>query len=639
MTEIRPLLALLAVLFVLAGCGETSDSTAAGDEEGLEHPEGMERAVEPDPAPVAAAEVPERFPNRKAFFGDLHVHTSWSTDSYNLGNRVGPEDAYRFARGEPVALMNGVTTQLPAPLDFVALTDHAEGFAVLGMCLNPDHPEYDSSVCEVRRNPPPANESYFRMVLAQSGKRPRTRDAELCTDVAACEAAERVSWQNVQAVANEYNDPGRFTALIGYEYSAMLPSAGMLHRNVIFRGEDVTPYAVSALHTATHRDFFDQLDAGCQGDCRVLTIPHNTNYSWGVMFARDDEDGTAYSDEDLARRARIERLAEVTQAKGSSECQLGIGGTDEACGFEPIFEPCGPGETTRCVTEASFVRNALLDGIAMAEAGRPNPFKLGMIGSTDTHLSNPGDTDAANYSRVARSRGNAEATRQIFQNVHPIAGPIRRFSEGGLAAVWAESNTREGIFDALERREAFATSGSRLKIRFFAGNLPDDLADRDDPVAAAYASGVPMGADLPTGAPPRFWVWAARDPLGPTLDRIQVIKGWIEKGTQMHQVRDLVCSEGRVPGEDGRCPRPAADVDTATCERRDGSGAVELSRVFEDPGFDPSQRAFYYVRVLENPTCRWTTWFANAAGIEPPADVPATVQNRGWSSPIWTVRN
>jgi len=617
------LILLIVGIWLVAGC--SAENT----------PEGEAQDSTPEPAVSGPSQpLPDRTPHKMAYFGDLHVHTSWSSDAWAMGNRVGPADAYRFARGEAVMLPTGFETQLPEPLDFVALTDHAEGFDARGICMNEAHPEYASAACESVRNPPQLSDAYFERVLAQGGVRPRDRHQVLCADVARCEAAERDTWREVQAVANAFNDPGRFTTLIGYEFSSMLPQGGMLHRNVIFRGETVTPYAVAATHVVDHADFFQQLEAGCQGDCEVLTIPHNTNYSWGVMFSRTDEDGSEFSEEELTRRAKIERLAEVTQMKGNSECLFGVGTTDEDCNFEPMFEACQPGQEHRCVKEASFVRNALLDGIDMASSGSTNPFKLGMIGSTDTHSTNPGDTDAENLARFRQAKGNAEALEQIFQQNHPVAGPVRRFSEGGLAAVWAESNTRADIFDALQRREAFATSGTRMRLRFFAGDLPADLAESGD-LSAAYATGVPMGGDLESSGEPRFWAWATQDPRGATLDRIQVVKGWVADGEQQHQVWDVACAGGRAPGEDGRCPDTSADVDPATCERLDDSGAAELSAVFTDPDYDASQHAFYYLRVLENPSCRWTTWFANSAGIEPPEDLPTTVQNRGWSSPIW----
>lgn len=578
-------------------------------------------------------------PNREAFFGDLHVHTSWSTDAYAGGNRVGPREAYRFARGEAVELPSGIVTQLQTPLDFVALTDHAEGFDTVGACVSdPDHGLYDSAVCRAMRGARPGGAgqgNFLRAAFERGVARPAPRNPALCGDGEACLAAARSTWQRVQEVANEFDQPGRFTALIGYEFSALLREFGMLHRNVIFRGEDVIPHAISSLDVKSQADFFAQLDDACEAPCQVLTIPHNTNYSWGLTFSRTDEDGSSYTAADLERRARIERLVEITQLKGTSECQVGVGASDEDCDFGILFPPCDEDQFGRCARPASFVRNALLDGIELGSGGQGNPFKLGLIGSTDTHQSDPGYFNPEAPSRSARALGNAAATSAVLEQVHVVVGPIRKTNSGGLAGVWAESNTRAHLFDAMRRRETFATSGSRLRVRFFAGDLPADIGSGHDDVARAYASGVPMGSDLVDVANPRFWVWAVQDPAGPTLDRIQVIKGWIEDGEQRHRVRDVVCSGGREPDESGRCAPTAAMVDLSNCERSDETGAAELRTTFSDPSFDADQAAFYYVRVLENPQCRWTTHLANAAGLTPLSDVPATAQQRGWSSPIW----
>ncbi len=594
-------------------------------------------ATAENPAASAGTDAPpapiEIHPQRQALFGDLHVHTSWSTDAFAGGNRVGPRNAYRFARGEAIKLPNGIVTQLTTPLDFAAMTDHAEGFDMVAACTYPDHPQFETEACQSMRNPGPTSGNFFENVFRRGAARPAPRNPELCADVEQCLANARATWQRTQAVAEEFNEPGRFTALIGYEFSALLREFGMLHRNVIFRGTDVIPHALGSADVKNQADFFAQLDAACQTPCAVLTIPHNTNFSWGLMFSRTDEDGSAYSAEDLERRARLDRLAEVTQQKGNSECQTGVGTTDEDCNFGNLFEICAPDQFGRCARESSFVRNALLDGIQLASEGKTNPFKLGLIGSTDTHASDPGNTETRN--RYAQAAGNRMAVQRIFDVVHPVVGPIRRTSEGGLAAVWADSNTRAAIFDALRRREAFATSGSRLRIRFFGGDLPPAIDESSDAIDIAYERGVPMGGDLSSSAQPRFWVWAAKDPSGTSLDRVQIIKGWIEAGEQKHRVWDVACSNDRVPDADGHCPPTSATVDTATCELLDSSGAAELQTTFIDPTFRVAERAFYYVRVLENPSCRWTTWLANSAGISPPEDVPVTVQNRGWSSPIW----
>ena len=262
-------------------------------------------------------------------------------------------------------------------------------------------------------------------------------------------------------------------------------------------------------------------------------------------------------------------------------------------------------------------------------------FKLGMIGATDTHNSDPGNTNASQPSRYASIMGNAEAITRSFGSEHVIVGPLRKTNIGGLAGVWAEENTRSAIFDALQRREAFATSGSRLRIRFFAGDLPQDIDVRPDQIEVAYRDGVPMGGDL-DAAQPTFWTWVMQDPNSVSLDRIQVIKGWIDgTGTERQRVWDVAGADGRKPDSEGRCPSTSATVDTSDCSRADELGAEQLQAVFTDPDYSPAQHAFYYVRAFENPTCRWSTWLANSAGLEPPGDVPVTVQQRGWSSPIW----
>ena len=608
---------------------------------------------EPADAPPAAesgaaeGEAPrqiERYPLRRALFGDMHVHTAISTDAWAGGNRLGLRDAYRFARGEEVELPSGADARLARPLDFVALTDHAEGFDAVGACVFEGDAAYGSEFCErFREAEPDTSGENLRIAFERGVARPAQRGREICPDDEAhCLALAGSTWRRVQEAANEFNDPGAFTTLIAYEFSALLPSFGMLHRNVFFRGSDVIPHAISAMDVRNQADFFERLDAACQPPCAVITIPHNTNYSWGTMFSREDEDGTPYTAADLERRKRIDRLVEVTQIKGSSECQVGVGTTDEECDFGNLFPPCGPGESGRCAEPGSFLRNALLDGIQLASEGRPNPFRYGMIGSTDTHNSDPGNTRADSATRFGMLSGFGLVARRILQTEHVVVGPFRRTDLGGLAGVWAEANTREAIFDALERREAFGTSGSRMRIRFFAGDLPAEMGTGEEQLAAAYAGGVPMGGELRgelvAAAAPSFWAWAVHDPEGPALDRIQVIKGWVEDpaaGEPMHRVWDVACSDGREAGADGRCPPTDATVDIETCEAAGDFGAAELSARFTDPDYRPDVHAFYYVRVLENPTCRWTTRLANGGGVDLPEDIPVTQQERGWSSPVW----
>ena len=588
----------------------------------------------PSPAPLGEIEY---HPHRTALFGDLHVHTSWSADAYAGGNRLGPNTAYRFAKGEKVEMQTGTEAQLQTPLDFVALTDHAEGFEVQLPCtMLASAPEFATQRCQDLRSGQFDMAQMLDQAFATAGVRPAPRTYGLCGDDARCQANERDTWQRVQAVANAHNEPGRFTALIGYEFSSLLTEMGMLHRNVIFRGSEVTPRAISSLDVRNQKEFFDQLDEACVAPCEVLTIPHNTNYSWGLTFSRTDEDGSAYTSEDLERRARIERLFEVTQMKGNSECQISVGASDEDCNFGNTFPPCEEAGDRRCASESSFLRNILLDGLALETEVGLNPYQLGVIGSTDTHTSDPGNTRSGIPVRYQPAEGLGFAVNRLFEVDHPVAGPIRRFSPGGLAGVWAKANTRSEIFDALQRRETFATSGSRLRIRFFAGDLPEDIGQQENSIALAYERGVPMGSDLITGNAPKFWVWAAQDPREAPLDRIQIVKGWISDGQTQQRVWDVVCSSGRVPDSTGKCPTTTAGVDIGSCSRLGDEGAAELQATFSDPDFAADESAFYYVRVFENPTCRWTTLLANSAGKDLPADIAATVQERGWSSPIWS---
>ncbi|MGI9325656.1 MAG: DUF3604 domain-containing protein [Pseudomonadales bacterium] len=595
----------------------------------------------PPPAQASVGEI-ERHPLKIALFGDLHVHTSWSADAYAGGNRLGPNSAYRFARGEEVELQNGLVAQLEVPLDFVALTDHAENFSTHLPCTIGPGPEFDTKMCQAMRSGDSDQQAMLEQVFETAGDRPGPR-SPLCDDnLDRCIATEKATWLRVQEAANAFDNPGTFSTLIGYEFSSLLENFGMLHRNVIFRGTDVTAYAISSNHVINQADFFAQLDDACQAPCEVLTIPHNTNFSWGKAFSRTDEDGYTYSSEDIERRARIDRLFEITQQKGNSECQIGVGMADEDCDFENIWPICDDGQGTQCASEPSFLRNALLTGLAMgsetngtreAEATKQNPYKLGIIGSTDTHLSDPGNTAR----QVPAQFSNLDfgfMAKRVLETEHVVIGAVRKISAGGLAGVWSEANTRADIFDAMRNRETFGTSGSRIKVRFFAGRYAEDLGNKEDAVALAYANGVPMGSDLENLENPNFWVWAVQDPTAPALDRIQVIKGWVENGQEKQKLWDVACSGARKPGADGKCPETSASVDIETCALS-GAGASELQAMFHDPDFSSDQIAFYYVRVFENPSCRWTTALALETNVDRPTDLPATVQHRAWSSPIW----
>ncbi|NKB98912.1 MAG: DUF3604 domain-containing protein [Pseudomonadales bacterium] len=592
-----------------------------------------ETHISTPPPPQASGTPAVRYPLKTALYGDLHVHTSWSADAYAGGNRLGPNSAYRFARGEEVELQNGLLAKLETPLDFVALTDHAENFATHLPCTIGGGPEFDTETCRAMRTGDMDQQAMLESVFETAGTRPGPRSSLCDGDLERCLATEKTTWLRVQEAANAFDDPGTFSTLIGYEFSSLLENFGMLHRNVVFRGTDVTPHAISSNDVLNQADFFAQLDEACVEPCEVLTIPHNTNFSWGKAFARTDEDGYTYTAEDIERRARIDRLFEITQQKGNSECQIGVGMADEDCNFENTWPVCDDGQGTQCASEPSFLRNALLTGLAMGSEQNQNPFKLGIIASTDTHLSDPGNTARQIPAQFSGLNFSFMVKRALELN-HVVIGALRKVSTGGLAGVWSEANTREDIFDALQNRETFGTSGSRIKVRFFAGNYAGDIGSRDDAVANAYANGVPMGSDLSNLENPNFWVWASQDPSAPSLDRIQVIKGWTENGEEKQKIWDVACAGNRIPGEDGKCPTTTAGVDVESCALS-GSGAPELQTTFTDPDFSADQIAFYYVRVFENPSCRWTTALAIEADVDRPTDVPATVQHRAWSSPIW----
>jgi len=595
-------------------------------------------------------------PAKNAYFGELHLHTAYSLDSYIFGNPNSPDAAYKFAQGEPVTLYGGETKQLRHPLDFVAITDHAEFLGELALCTNPGSAVYNGPACKGIRA--------FDMMqfgkIAASVTAKKRRDDICGADGKACIDAIKDTWTKVQANAARYYKPGTFTTLIGYEYSANIPGTvigtsgkdnpranvpGMLHRNVIFRTDHV-PDTVFSAYEGSGEALMKWLEEKCTGACRALTIPHNSNYSWGRFFWEGkNSDGSPWTRDILDRRARIEPLVEIFQIKGSSECMAGIGLTDEECGFENSVPPCPPGETDQCGGENSFVRDAIVRGLAVDEKLGVNPFKYGFVGATDNHDGTPGATEENDFKGHLGQQDNTPEKRLgvkpgvAVDDGHGESGAAyMRFSTGGLTGVWAEKNTREAIWDALSRRETYGTSGTRIRVRFFGSfDYPADLHKNADLVKTAYARGVPMGGDLKgKGKAPRFVVWATRDPDSAPLQKIQIVKGWVENGKNMAKIYDVACSDGiSADPKTGACADNGASVDIATCQVAPGKGAPELSATWTDPAFDPKMRAVYYVRVLEDPVCRWSTYDAHRLHVDPPKAVPATIKERAWTSPIW----
>jgi hypothetical protein len=394
-------------------------------------------------------------------------------------------------------------------------------------------------------------------------------------------------------------------------------------------------------------DLWRGLEATCTGDCDFLTIPHNMNKTWGLFYSRYTWDGGSYDEEGWRLRKRREPLAEIYQIKGASECALGVGATDEECAFSQVLSPCEPGEETGCAFETGFARQGLKVGLELDRELGFNPLAFGMIGSTDTHNGNPGDVEEWDFVgavglfkspaiRRFREPSDDEPDRKPYQSI------LQFHTSGGLAAVWAEENTRDAIFAAMKRREVYATSGPRITLRFFAGwGFDERVATEPDPVAVATAGGVPMGGVLRPAetdtASPAFYVAALGDWMSAPLQRIQIIKGWIDADGKTHEkVRDIACADGlEVDPTTLRCPDNGASVDLTTCKPMADSGAMQLMKAWKDPDFDRAQGAFYYVRVLQNPTCRWSTYDALRLGREPDPRVPAILRERVWSSPIW----
>jgi Protein of unknown function (DUF3604) len=641
-----PLLAL-----VIAGCGG-GESVPVAMPTPTATPAGYVEAREP---------CAQHNPLRNVYFGDLHVHTTYSFDAHAFDVNTTPEQAYRFAQGEPVALPplddsgNGTQTlRIARPLDFAAVTDHSEYLGEVDECSTPGSESYDSATCQIYRG-----ESYnavrqFGIALALV---PPRRFADICgPGNQICLQRSASVWQRIQAAADAAYDRSAhctFTSFVAYEYSAT-SNVSTLHRNVIFRNDHV-PQPISVFEEPTPRGLWAQLKVKCLDagtGCDVLAIPHNSNESNGKMFLVEYP-GAAGIDAERAQaafRVAMEPLVEVYQHKGNSECLNGLSGIvgtpDEMCDFErrrpAPFTDCGDGtgsfgSTGRgCVSRLDYVRGVLLAGLKEDERLGVNPYRLGIIASTDTHNGTPGGTEESTF---IGHRGTDDDTpaKQLGTGVLTDGGLI--FGPGGLAAVWAEENSRPSIFDALRRRETFGTSGTRLAVRFFGGwSYPAGLCADADLVRKGYDGGVPMGGVLPAPPPgasaPTFVISALRDPgntvrAGTPLQRLQVIKGWLEDGEAHEQVFD-------VAGD----PNNGASVDTTTCEPQ-GPGADALCTVWTDPDFDPAQHAFYYVRALENPTCRWSTYVCNRLA---PADRPAvcsdpqtpkTIRERAWTSPIW----
>ena len=575
--------------------------------------------------------------DRNAYFGDLHVHTQNSSDAFIFNVRATPDDAYRYAQGGAITHTLGFPIRLRGgPLDFTAVTDHGELLGILPAMIDPDNAMSKLELAKEIQSTDRAAVMKAFYAIAR-GARTQGNDSPLRNlDVI------RSAWQDTVEAAERNNKPGIFTTFIGYEYTSA-PESQNLHRNVIFRSAQVPDIPFSSIESRNPEDLWRWMDQNREQGIEVLAIPHNSNVSNGLMFQRTDWAGKPMDADYAALRMRNEPLVEVTQVKGTSETHPMLSPVDEWAGFE-LYDTL---IATDIVAKKSggFVREAYRHGLEFQAAGGFNPYKFGLIGSSDTHNAGGPVEEDAYFSKAGMLDGSAERRGTVPSDLDASFGradSARTFGQwgaSGLAGIWAEENTREALFDAMRRKETFATSGPRIRVRFFAGfDYADDLLSDPDIVHKAYQSGVPMGSDLQATSDraPSFLLWAMRDANSAWLQRLQIIKGWVADGTSHEQVFDVACSDGLTPDtETHRCPDNGARVDLSDCSFSLDKGAVELKTRWQDPTFNPAQEAFYYVRVLENPTCRWSSWDAMRAGVAPKNGLKPTIQERAWSSPIW----
>lgn len=621
---------------------------------------------------VAAGDAPARCdhhdPLRQPFFGDMHVHTIYSFDAWAQGTRNTPRDAYGFARGDALGIQpyddDGKplrTVQLRRPLDFAMVSDHAEMLGETRLCRIPGTEVYDTYTCRMMRGWPLLGYMIVNSQWTTSGARSR----DLCgDDGSVCRQAAIAPWRELIAAAEEFNeDSGAcgFTAFPGFEWSGT--RAGMVHRNVVFRNADIPtdegwpPNAMDDRNDETRlwqRLLDDCIDA--DSECDAISIPHNSNVSNGSLFWDVAPDGTPLDAAMAARRRDLEPLLEITQHKGDSECRND--GVDPLCDFETVDFSVVAGHASSMFSDpippGVYFREALLDGILKRETLGVNPYRLGAIGATDTHLGTPGLVDEENF--VGHAAGTITARMQI-----PALPDHPAWNPGGLAVVWAEENSRDSLFDAMKRREVYATSGPRIVVRMFAGwDFDDSVCESSALAEQGYRGGVAMGGqlgehgDAPAGAVPNVIVSALRDPgtaghEGAPLERIQIIKGWVADGQTRVRVYDVAGSAAGGGAADSPVDSP---VDLETCEPLQ-SGANQLCTVWRDPDFDAATEAFYYARVVEVPTCRWS-WHAcseaiargevNCDAILPPRgllaaccdeELPKLIRERAWTSPVW----
>jgi hypothetical protein len=632
----RPVLAALMAAGLL--------SPAWAQDVGAPAKETLEQTL---PKPAYSPYVDRDFPTRP-FFGDTHLHTSFSMDAGAFGARLGPREAYRFARGEQVISSTGQPVKLSRPLDFLVVADHSDNMGFF--------PDLFAGKPEMLADP--AGRKWYDMIKSGKGA-----DAAIEIIIAFSHGtfpkdlmyfpgtrAYRSAWQETIAAAEHFNEPNRFTAFIGYEWTSNT-GGNNLHRNVIFRdngdkASQVEPFTVyppfgsdNPVELWKWMDAYEKKTGGS-----VLAIAHNGNLSNGLMFPVVEAFGKRIDREYAEQRAKWERLYEATQTKGTSESHPLLSPNDEFAAFE-IWDKGnldGSVAKKREMLEFEYARSAYKSGLKLEKQLGVNPYKFGLVGSSDAHTGLTAMEEDNFFGKTVPQEPSPHRMGATFVNNAQTGVKIMDWEVGssGYAAVWAKENTRTSIWDAMQRKETYSTTGPRMIVRFF-GGWDFDAKDADNrlPAQVGYTKGVPMGGDLnaaPQGKVPTFLVAALKDPIGANLDRYQIVKGWLDKDGNVHEkVHDVVWSGDRKPGANGKVPSVGSTVDVPNATWTNTIGAPELITVWKDPEFDPSQPAFYYGRVIEIPTPRWTAYDAKRYGVTPLPGTAMTVTERAYTSPIW----
>lgn len=569
-------------------------------------------------------------PLKNCYFGSTHTHSELSADAFNIGCRTTPDETYEFDSGKPIKYM-GHTIQRKAPLDFTCLTDHSEYLGVNQMLIDTSNALSKSPMGLLvnSKNPQDRFKAFAMFIQSASTNTP--------IDYLVAPEIVKTNWKLEIDIANKHYEPGKYSTIHSYEWTSM-PGSQNLHRNIFFRGNSVPEIIFSSLNSDKPEDLWTWMEGIRDANIDVFAISHNGNVSNGLMFPLKDSYGNPINMQYAERRMKNEPLTEMMQTKGQSETTPTLSPNDEFADYELYLTLLNPDTTIVGKEDGSYIRQAYGQGLLFLESIGANPYKMGVAGGTDFH-SGANATEEFNYPGGHSALDSTPHERLLSDK--GIGSPPRKLSAAALSGVWAEENTREALYDAMKRKEVFATSGTQVKVRFFGGwNFDKNMMKDENWVKTAYSNGVPMGSDLPAinsnAKAPWFLMHALKDPNSGNLDRIQVIKVWVKGGQQFEKIYDAVWSGDRkIDPVTGKLPPVGNTVDVKNATYTNTIGSTELNAVWTDPDFDPTVPCCYYIRVLEIPVPRWSTYDAKALGIDVPADIPPTIQERAWSSAIW----